>query len=114
MDGNLARMISTVIIWAALTAIAMTAIISGAEVNFIVAAIVMGTAMVATISIWDKAEKGEEKSAEKLKRRGRVDRMLESLSDAELDELRARLTESDGEMVGLDELLQEQRRRTRR
>ncbi|MBL8121075.1 MAG: hypothetical protein JNJ78_26475, partial [Anaerolineae bacterium] len=49
--------------------------------------------------------------AEKAKRRSRVDRMIDRMDERDLAELRARLAENnDGEMVSLDELLQEKER----
>jgi hypothetical protein len=52
--------------------------------------------------------------SEKSKRRTRVDDMLDSMSDREVDELRMRLIEeSDGEAVGLNDLLAERERQRR-
>lgn len=49
----------------------------------------------------------DERAAEGKMKRRNVDRLLTSLSDAELDELRARLSADDGELVSLDQLMRE-------
>lgn len=113
MNSNLTRLIATAIIWTALTAIVMTGMLMNTDMNFIILAIIFGAGVVGTISVWESAKNDAAQEAEKTKRRGRVDRLLDGLSDAELDDLRARLGASDGEVLGLDDLLAERDRRTR-
>ncbi len=113
---NLARLLATCVIWLAAMGTIIALAVTGSEAlnNFIVVAIVMGAAAGATIPIWT-ASQGESaalRESGKSKRRSRVERMLESMDDRELEELRARLDDSvDGEMVTLDEVLAERRRR---
>jgi hypothetical protein len=52
-----------------------------------------------------------EEEAVKAKRSGRVERMLASLSEDELDALRDRLSDHDGEVVSLKEVLHQRRGR---
>ncbi|MBZ0281251.1 MAG: hypothetical protein K8L97_10965 [Anaerolineae bacterium] len=114
MPDNLARLLATVSIWAAALGIMIAMAVTGQEINFIIVAIVMGTSAGATATIWGNThnDRSAERESEKSKRRSRVERMLESMDDRELEELRARLDENvDGEMVTLDEILAERRRR---
>lgn len=113
METNLARLITTGIIWTVLLLMAVTAMVTGTDINFWVILIGLGAGMVTTMFIWDSSNSKPATSAEKSKRSGRVDRMLDKLSEAELDELRARLVESDGEMLSLNDLMAERERRTR-
>lgn len=113
MGTNLTRLIATVVIWTALTAIVMTGMLTHMDMNFIVLAIILGAGMVSTMAVWDHKSDTASQAAEKNKRRGRVDRLLDGLSDTELNDLRARLDGSDGEMIGLDDLLTEQSRQQR-
>jgi len=113
---NLARLLATAVIWLASMGIIIALAVTGSEAlnNFIVVAIIMGTAAGATASIWNAAhgEKAALSQSEKSKRRSRVERLLDSMDDRELEELRTRLDENvDGEMVTLDEVLAERRRR---
>ncbi|NWG18414.1 MAG: hypothetical protein HXY41_17455 [Chloroflexi bacterium] len=112
MDGNLSRTLSTVTVWAALAILGVTAMLTGTRVDFIMAAVAIGAAMVATIVVWTSGRENEPTEAEKAKRRGRIDQMLDKLNEAELEELRARLAESDGERVMLDDLLTGRRQRS--
>lgn len=63
----------------------------------------------ATSSVWRSSRAPKENIAEKAKHT-RVQKLLRKLSDEELDELRKRLSDSDGEM-SLDELLSEKQRK---
>lgn len=113
MDRNLARLITTAIIWTALAVMGITAMVTNTDLDFWVVLIGLAAGTVSTMFIWDDHATGVAGSAEKSKRSGRVDRVLEKLNNAELEELRARLTESDGEMLTLDQLLAERERRMR-
>lgn len=111
---NLARLLATAVIWMAVTGIMISMAVTNTDINFIIVAIVMGTGAGATASIWNAShgEKAALSQSEKSKRRSRVERLLDSMDDRELEELRARLDENvDGEMVTLDEVLAERRRR---
>ncbi|HEX2907462.1 MAG TPA: hypothetical protein VHO69_11410 [Phototrophicaceae bacterium] len=117
MDSNLARMVSTVVIWTGLTIMAITGMITGAFIDFWMALLVVGAATVATTFIWGSGRASSAdinlQNLEKQKREDKVERVLNKLSKAELAELRARLSESDGELLTLEELVEEQERRTR-
>ncbi|MBI5667766.1 MAG: hypothetical protein HZC41_07135 [Chloroflexi bacterium] len=113
MESNLARMITTAVIWTALLLMAVTAMVTKTSVDFWMILIGLGAGAVTTMFIWDSSNSKPADSAGKSKRSGRVDRMLDKLSEAELAELRARLIESDGEMLSLNDVLTESERRTR-
>ena len=107
MFNNLMRLIATGMIWGALTLVMVALIVTPnwADFTLIVVGAILGTAAyLSTKSVWKNPE-SEFSEAEKAKRRTRVERMLARLNDGDLDELRSRLAESDGEMVQLDDLL---------
>ncbi len=113
MGNNWARMIATGFIWGAFTLVAVAALMRDVSIDggplVLIAAFMIGGTVAATNFIWNGS--GSERAAieaEKSKRSGRVDRVLEKMSGAELAELRARLmADYDGEAVSLDELLAE-------
>lgn len=109
MNDNIARLGATAIIWTAATLITVTMAITNSDLGVFPLGIIMGAAMVATIPIWEsgrhKSESNAEREAEKNKRRSRVERMLSNMDERELEELRTRLVDNDGEMVGLEEVL---------
>lgn len=114
MESNLARMITTAVIWTALLLMAVTAMVTKTSVDFWMILIGLGAGMVTTMFVWDSSNRRPADSSEKSKRSGRVDSLLNKLSEAELDELRARLIESsDGEMLSLNDVLAERERRAR-
>jgi hypothetical protein len=113
MDRNLTRMITTAIIWGVLLLMAVTAMVTHTDLDFWVILLGLAAGTVSTLFIWDDSATVITDSGEKSKRSGRVDRVLKRLNDAELDELRERLLDSDGEMLTLDELLAERERRIR-
>lgn len=109
MRSDIARAITTLFVWLMGTGIVLAAIFEGSSLGsgpvlFMVLFALMA-AMGSTSFIW---KDGERESAvvasEKSKRRGRVDRFVEDLSDQERELLLTRLTESDGE-VSLEEVL---------
>jgi hypothetical protein len=110
MGNNEARLGATLLIWAAFTVIAVVALLAQ-QFNFVVAIVLGGASMLATAAVWQHADNPHqsEERAEKNKRRSKVETLLERLDERELDELRARLSDSDGEMVSLDEVLAERR-----
>jgi hypothetical protein len=104
----------TAYIWAAFTLVCI-ATVAGGQFNFLTAIVLGGCAFMATAAVWDQLgndkKRSETDEAEKAKRRGRVDRMLDKLDDHELRDLRARLmADNDGEAVSLDEVLEARRR----
>ncbi len=115
MERRDPKLVATAIIWIAFTVVSMGLIFSNQEFNFLLAAVLIGGAALGTFAIWERDDdKTEKEEAEKAKRRSRVERMLETLDERDLAELRARLTsESDGEAVSLDELLNEMETRRR-
>lgn len=116
MDNNLTRLISTAVIWTALTIILVAMVVNNA-LDFWMAALTVGSGVGVTAVVWfsqpGNSQAARLAEAEKAKRRGRVDRVLERLNEAELAELRARLAETDGELLTLEELVQDEDRRTR-
>lgn len=121
MSNNEARVFGTFLVWTALTIILVTAMVTGVQIDSIprflgiVTLVVAGS--VSTSAIWKS--RGEESTdarrAEKTKRRSKLDRMLATLDDHDLEELRSRLmSEADGETVSLEELMTERDRRQRR
>jgi flagellar biosynthesis component FlhA len=117
MGNQIPRMIATGIIWAAITAIMMTMMITQSDLNFIIVAILAGAAWFATDTVWSSGKneaKAAQEESEKAKRQTKVERLVDTLSQQELNELRSRLVaDSDGELVSLDDVLSEQRRQSR-
>lgn len=111
MNGNLARMLATLFIWAGATVMITENNLAITEGNAVLLiGILAGIAGLCTLAVWvsgrehDVAQAAAE--AEKNKRVGsrRVERLVDSLSEDELDQLRARLQERD-DMVPLETLL---------
>lgn len=102
------------IIWLAFTIImtAGTSPISGADGESAVW-LTLALALAAGVStlgiaVGSDKSQSEEQHAEKAKRtRSRVGRFMDSLSDDEVAELRARLMADDGEVVSLEQLMAE-------
>lgn len=117
MGNNFLRMLSTGLVWAAVAGMGITAMVStnvnveGGAFVLMIAILMIGGAA-ATSTIWKYGDHGDDTSeAEKAKRRSRVDRMIDRMDERDLAELRARLAENnDGEMMSLDELMQEKER----
>lgn len=107
--ANLAKMLVTFFIWGMAPLIVIAATDQAVrDINaVIVVTVVMLAAAMGTRAVWTSDALTVEAQTEKSKRVGsrRVRRLMDSLSDDELDELRARLGE-DGEVVPLDSLLQ--------
>ena len=111
MTNMEARTISSFFVWTAFTIVGVAAIVNGSNMStfagIVLAIIMAGAAVTATQSIWKSNDADDSKSTEKNKRRNNIDRVLERLSDREIEDLRARLmADSDGEAVSLDDLLQ--------
>jgi hypothetical protein len=109
MRSDIPRALATLFVWLMGGGIAITALfqgmfIGGGSVVFVVLITLVAT-MGSTSFIWKDGERERTLAAsEKTKRRGRVDRFVEDLSDQERELLLTRLTESDGE-VSLEEVL---------
>ena len=116
--NNVARVFATGIIWGALTilGVAMTVShvdISGFTLTFVMTALIVG-ATIGTAAVWHNngANTSAQDEAEKLKRRSRVERLMNDLDEHDLDELRFRLMgDANDESVPLEELMQTGRRR---
>jgi hypothetical protein len=110
MQPHEAKVASVLFIWAAFTVV-MIGLLAADKFHFITAAVIAGAAVFGTASVWQQESKADAEARaqveEKAKRRGRVDRFIEQLSDEELEHLRARLMTDDGEMVSVEELLTE-------
>lgn len=113
MLTNLSRMLTTAFIWGVTPLIILAATESAVRDQYAVllVTIVMIVAGASTHAVWKGGDNAATAPADKHKRTGsrRVRRLVDSLSDDELDELRARLS-ADGEVVPLETLLAEQRR----
>lgn len=113
--NSMARMLTTVIIWGLVASVIITGMIQSYDAGGLaVLTLILGAgAAIVTEKIWAVSSESPAIAAEKAKRRSKVDRMLERLDDRELAELRARLmSEQDGEAISLEDLLDEQARRT--
>ena len=116
--NSVTKLAATFIIWTAFTIIMTTgnsplaqATGGSAVMMTVVLAIAAGAS---SIAIWQGGEKSNSKhvAVDKAKRtRTRVGRFVDTLSDDEIAELRARLTAEDGEVVPLDDLLSQQGKR---
>jgi hypothetical protein len=111
MSSNEARAAGSFFVWTAFTIVGVAATVNLQNVStftgIFLAIILAGSAVTATQAIWKSKDVDDDKSAEKNKRRNNVDRVLERLSDREIEDLRARLMgDADGEAVSLDDLLQ--------
>ena len=115
MGNNETRLVSTAVVWTAFTAIMIAAMVTGADGSgFLVGfALLLIGVVSATRIIWKYGGDVQPgMMTEKTKRCSRVDRVLAKMDETELEELRDRLRDgSDGETVGLDELLAEHQRR---
>lgn len=118
MDQNTTRFGATIAIWVAVTIIAVAAMVTriqidgGALVALFFVLIIGGAG--GTHAVWNSGSGNSAESAEKTKRRSKVEQLVEKLDERELEELRARLmSENDGEAVSLDELMGEQGRQQR-
>jgi hypothetical protein len=115
MSENESRIGATFFIWLAFTVVSITAMLrdipvqSGSSV-FLAILLVLG-AVSATRYVWRGSEMTSRETAEKMKRRSRVERMIDRMSEQDIEELRARLlSDSDGEASSLEELMRQQGR----
>lgn len=113
------RLTATGIIWLAFTIVTLGALAASDHVSttfiFVLTLMFTMAAITSTRMIWRYGNTSTipVERSEKVKRRTRVEQVLDTMSDSELDELRSRLGDSDGEAVGLDELLAERGRERR-
>jgi hypothetical protein len=111
MSNNETRLAATFLIWAGCAAIAIwgrspnLSDITAVLFTFVIMAAGAGS----TMSIWRNASDASDAKdmVEKAKRRGKVERVLDQLSDQDIAELRSRLMEEDA--VPLEELMKKQR-----
>lgn len=111
--NNISRVFATGFIWAALTILGVGIMVShatndGGALVFMVSVLIIG-ATIATSAVWksDATHATALEHAEKTKRRSRVERMMDNLSESDMDELRYRLmnTEHNEDPVTLETLL---------
>jgi len=109
------KLAATFIIWTAFTIIMTTGHSPLAEATggaAVMMTVVLAIAAAASsVAVWQSGEQNalKREAAEKAKRtRTRVGRFVDTLSNEEIAELRARLTADDGEVVPLDALLSQQ------
>ena len=110
--NNISRVFATGFIWAALTILGVSMMVTHIDVSsgtlaFMMSMLVIG-ATIGTASIWKggDSDKDIQRSSEKAKRRSRVERLMNDLDDRDIDELRYRLMNpSDDEVIPLEELI---------
>ncbi len=111
------KLLVTIIIWSCITGISIAALISmgrsDPQVAVVICAIALITATISTTQIWNTGTESN-REAEKIKRQSRVDRLLKRMSDRDLEELRARLSDGDGEIVSLEDLQEQHEQQFRR
>ena len=110
MNNIQARVLATGLIWTALTVLGVAAMVTGASSGSMTAIlfvlIVGATISTGTIWRWARPNSTAVEEAEKEKRRTRLDRMMDTLDERELEELRHRLTgDGDDERYPLEELV---------
>lgn len=112
MKSDIARVLATLVIWMMGGGIVLATVLEGIQSSgftvAIIAVVTLGAMLGGTRFVWGENSAAQVvEESEKSKRRGRLDRFVDDLSDQEREVLFTRLTESDGE-VSLEEL---QRRR---
>lgn len=120
MNNNEVRLFSTLIVWTAITVIAISLMIFNVELEGFMAVFIPILLILAGLSsmryIWrDSGQDSRSESIEKAKRKSRIEHLVATLNEDELAELRSRLVAGyDGEAVPLDDLLAEYEREGRR
>lgn len=120
MNNNEVRLFSTLIVWTAITVIAISLMIFNVELEGFMAVFIPILLILAGLSsmryIWrDSGQDSRSESIEKAKRKSRIEHLVATLNEDELAELRSRLVAGyDGEAVPLDDLLAEYERGGRR
>jgi hypothetical protein len=110
--NSVSRVFATGFIWAALTILGVSMMVTHVDVSsgmlaFMMTVLVIG-ATIGTAAIWKGGdpESDVRQSSEKAKRRSRVDRLMNDLNERDIEELRYRLmSENDEDRVPLEELL---------
>jgi hypothetical protein len=113
-SSSVARIFATMFIWAAVTILGASTLLSSGNLGgapvVIIMVLLIGAAASLTQFFWKMTD--ERDMAEKSKRHSRIDQLLVNLNDEDITELRARLmAEADGEQVTLDELMTEHEKR---
>ncbi|MCB9456647.1 MAG: hypothetical protein H6671_11730 [Anaerolineaceae bacterium] len=120
MNNNEVRLFSTLIVWTAITVIAISLMIFNVELEGFMAVFIPILLILAGLSsmryIWrDSGQDSRSESIEKAKRKSRIEHLVATLNEDELAELHSRLVAGyDGEAVPLDDLLAEYERGGRR
>lgn len=120
MNSNEARLFSTLIVWVAITVIAVALLVFNVTLEgfmaFFLPVLLFFAGMSSMRYIWRESDRGfSRERVEKTKRKSRVERLMATLDEHELAELRAQLmADYDGEAVPLDELLAEYEQRARK
>lgn len=109
-----ARIFATLFIWGGVSGMGLAAMasaqyIGGGPMVFIVLLLVIGAAA-STDAVW-KGARYVSDSEEKHKRRDKLDKVIAKLSDQEVEDLRTRLLDADGEIQSIDALLGKQEHR---
>lgn len=113
MNNNEVRLFSTLIVWTAITIIAISLMIFNVELEGFMAVFIPILLILAGLSsmryIWrDSSQESRGESVEKAKRKSRIEHLVATLNEDELAELRNRLMAGyDGEAVPLNDLLAE-------
>lgn len=113
MNNNEVRLFSTLIVWAAITIIAVSLMIFNVQIEGFMAVFMPILLVLAGLSsmryIWrESSHQQVNDTAGKAKRKSRVEHLVATLDEDELAELRTRLVaDHDGEVVPLDDLLAE-------
>lgn len=112
--NSASKLFVTIIVWGCITGISIASLITMARedplFSLIICAVALAAATITTSQIWT-ASINPETQSEKIKRQSRVEQMLKQMDERDLEELRARLSEGDGETVTLEELLEQRSRR---
>lgn len=107
MDRIKAQVLATFIIWISFVLIMIYGRYPNVQEGnavFLSAVMIFGVVL-ATTAVWAfPARQGAVEEAAKAKRRSRIERMLDEMSEQDLEELRARLMDADGELADMDEL----------
>lgn len=107
----------TIMIWSCITGISIASLVTVGRDEplfpLIICAIALITAAITTTKIWNTDTEATSE-AEKIKRQSRVERMLKQMDDRDIEELRARLSEGDGETASLEDLLAQREQQFRR
>ncbi len=117
--NNISRVFATGFIWAAMTIVGVSIMVTratsdGGALAFMMTVLIIG-ATFGTSAVWKSgdSDRAVREQSEKSKRRSRVERLMNDLSESDLDELRYRLMSGhdDDDPVTLEELIHNDKRR---